>query len=211
MYRCNDGFRPSAEFLSTCANTALWDPPPQDHNCTFVEGMTCLVTFMHVFMTHTCTATVDLVLLLRNVSRPDIECPGDVILFRCSVQSNSETVQLSWLVTFPGQETITISYNNESNTNTLEYYPVNITARLTQYTSDQSAESELQLTVLQNVTMSGTILECMSEDLASRNVTVSVNTSGNEYKDELTCHLTLYYSSSYSLWIQYHWRSLHYH
>ena len=128
--------------------------------------------------THQNTAIVDLTLLSRNVSRPDIECPGDIILFRCSVQSNSETVQLRWLVTFPGEDTITISYNNESNLNTLEHHSMNITARLTQYTSDQSVESELQLTVLQNLSMNGTILVCMSEELASRNVTVTINTSG---------------------------------
>ena len=179
MYRCNDGFRPSADFPSTCESTALWDPPPQDHNCTFVEGMTCLASFILPFKTHTCTATVDLVLLSRNVSRPDIECPGDIILFRCSVQSNSETVQLRWLITFPGQDTITIPYINESNLNTLEHHSMNITARLTQYTSDQSVESELLLTVLPNVSMNGTILVCMTEDLASRNVTVSFNTSGS--------------------------------
>ena len=39
MYRCNDGFRPSADFPSTCTNTAMWYPPPQDHNCTYVEGI----------------------------------------------------------------------------------------------------------------------------------------------------------------------------
>ena len=94
------------------------------------------------------------------------------------MQSNSETVQLRWLVTFPEQDTITISYSNESNLNSLEYYSLNITARLTQYTSDQSAESELQFTVLQNISMNETILVCMSENLASRNVTVSINTSG---------------------------------
>ena len=37
-YRCNDGFRPSATFTSTCESSALWTPPPQNHNCTFVEG-----------------------------------------------------------------------------------------------------------------------------------------------------------------------------
>ncbi len=37
-YMCDDGFRPSANFTSTCESTALWTPPPEDHNCTFVTG-----------------------------------------------------------------------------------------------------------------------------------------------------------------------------
>ena len=37
-YRCDDGFRPSATFRSTCTSTAMWDPLPQSLNCTFVRG-----------------------------------------------------------------------------------------------------------------------------------------------------------------------------
>ena len=50
MYRCNDGFRPSADFPSTCESTALWDPPPQDHNCTFVEGTYDLTSNFHGYI-----------------------------------------------------------------------------------------------------------------------------------------------------------------
>ena len=39
-YRCDDGFRPSANFTSICDNTTLWIPPPQSHICTFIVGMT---------------------------------------------------------------------------------------------------------------------------------------------------------------------------
>ncbi len=37
-YRCDDGFRPSVNFTSTCENTTRWTPDPKDHNCTFVTG-----------------------------------------------------------------------------------------------------------------------------------------------------------------------------
>ena len=37
-YRCDDGFRPSADFTSTCESDGRWTPQPQDHNCTFVRG-----------------------------------------------------------------------------------------------------------------------------------------------------------------------------
>ena len=122
---------------------------------------------------------VTLTALPPNVSRQDIHCPGDTFPYRCSVQSNSETVQMTWLITFPGQDTIyMIVYTNDSDRNVVEFRPMNITARLTQYEIDKNVESELTLTVLQNVSMNGTILECRSEDLASENETVYVNTAG---------------------------------
>ena len=114
----------------------------------------------------------------RNVSREDIECPGDTISYRCSVQSNSETVQLSWMVTFPGQEAITMSYIDNSYLNSVVLLDVNVSTTLTQYIMDEFIESEIVLTVLQNISMNGTLLECRSEDLASKNLTVFVNTSG---------------------------------
>ena len=124
-------------------------------------------------------AMVTITALQRNVSRQDIECPGDTIPYRCSVQSNSETVQLNWMVTFPGQDTIImVLYTNDSSRNAVTFLPMNLTARLTQYEVDQNVESELVLTVLQTVPMNGTILECRSEDLASENETVYVNTEG---------------------------------
>lgn len=42
-YRCDDGFRPSAIFPSTCQSTAMWDPPPQDHYCMHVEGTVVII------------------------------------------------------------------------------------------------------------------------------------------------------------------------
>ena len=87
-------------------------------------------------------------------------------------------VQLRWLVTFPGQDIITIHYTNDSDWNAMSYLDMNITTTLTQYRSDEFVESEIVLTVLQGVPMNGTVLECRSEDLASANEVVYVNTSG---------------------------------
>ena len=119
--------------------------------------------------------------LPRNVSRSDIECPGDTISYRCTVQSNSEMVQLSWMVTFPGEETITMLYTNDSEWNVVVYFDMHFTTVLTEYTIDELIVSELELTVLQNVSMNGTVLECTSEDLGSENDTVYVNTSGKYF------------------------------
>ena len=112
--------------------------------------------------------------LPRVISRLGIECPGDTIPYRCSVQSNSENVQLEWIVTFPGQDAIMISYANDSERNTVEYFPMNISA--IQYRTDERVDSEIVLTVQRNVTM--IMLECRSEGLASQTETVYVNTSG---------------------------------
>ena len=37
-YGCDDGFRPSATFFSTCNADALWIRSPQTLKCTFVKG-----------------------------------------------------------------------------------------------------------------------------------------------------------------------------
>ena len=59
----------------------------------------------------------------------------------------------------------------------MDYFPNNITTILTQYRSDESIVSEIVLTVLQNVSMNGTLLECKSEDLASESNVIYVNIS----------------------------------
>ena len=70
-------------------------------------------------------------------------------------------------------------YTGDSDQNTVNDLGMNITSILTQYTMKESIESEITLTVLQNVSMNGTLLECKSEDLAVSNQTVYVNSSGN--------------------------------
>ena len=122
-----------------------------------------------------------LTLLSRNNSREEIECPGDTISYVCSVQSNSETVQLKWLVTFPGLDTITFLHVNASDEGMVEYLNMNISSTLIEYRSDEFIESEIVLTVLQNISMNGTILECQSEHLANQSVIVNVNTAGQHH------------------------------
>ena len=57
-----------------------------------------------------------------------------------------------------------------------------VTVRLIEFNSDLGrVVSTIELTVLQDVLVDGAVLECRSEDLASQNVTVFVNTSGDFY------------------------------
>ena len=43
-YKCNEGYRPSAEMNGTCTMDAMWDPAPERHNCTFIIGMPLCLT-----------------------------------------------------------------------------------------------------------------------------------------------------------------------
>lgn len=123
-------------------------------------------------------ASVSITPLTRNVSRLDIECPGDTIPFRCSILSNSETIQLTWHITFPDKMPITITYDNTSIPNTVDILETNVTAILASYVKDEFVESIITLMVLNSVAMNQTEIKCSSEDLDSTAIEVYVNTSG---------------------------------
>ena len=74
--------------------------------------------------------------------------------------------------------TIMKLYNNSSDQNTSDILDMNITTTLNQFRSDDFVESEIVLTVLQNVSMNGTIIECQSEELASKIDSVIVDSAG---------------------------------
>lgn len=105
----------------------------------------------------------------------DIECPGDSISYRCSIQSNSEYIELTWQILFPNGNSVNITYNSTSTTNQLESLGhSNITTVLSNYIPGVYAESILTLTV----DMNGTEIECSSSELDSFSVKVYFNTSG---------------------------------
>ncbi len=112
------------------------------------------------------------------VSRSDIECPGDIIPYVCSVQSNSENIMLTWLITFPGRDLIRKLYTNFSDAERLHVLDMNVTTVVTNNEKGDFIESVVKITVLPNVSMNGTLVECRSEDLDSEIATVYVNTTG---------------------------------
>ena len=119
--------------------------------------------------------------LERNVSRLDIECPGDTISYICSVMSNSERVQLTWRVTLPGGMTANIIYDNTSIINTMVDIGINsIATTLISYTRNENIESTIVFTVLADVDLNVTMLECISEDLGSDSDTIFVDFAGAE-------------------------------
>ena len=137
---------------------------------------------MATFFLCLCTASVNLVLLERDTSRSDIDCPGDTLSYRCSVVSNSETVQLTWRVTLPGMMPVNITYDNTSIPNTVDTaFGNNITTTLTNFTADLYIESTNVFTVLRDVTMNGTEIACISAHLDDNSTTVFVNISGAKF------------------------------
>ena len=96
--------------------------------------------------------------------------------------SNSEMVQLTWNVTVPGGMTTNITYDNNSILNTVDDIGINdnIVTTLTNYTSDEYIESTIVFTVLADVDLNVTLLECISEDLDSNSDTIFVKTAGAE-------------------------------
>ena len=86
--------------------------------------------------------------------------------------SNSETVQLTWRVTLPGMMPVNITY--DANEMMITDLGLNITTVLTGFVADEYIESIIILTVLSDIELSGTKLECISEDLDSQNTTLIV-------------------------------------
>ena len=110
--------------------------------------------------------------------RPEIDCPGDTITYNCSILSNTETIHLIWRVTFPGLSPVNITYDSSSTLYNTDNLPMNLSAILTKYRNEECIESLIVLTVLRNVTMNNTKVECIIADLDYETTIVFVNTSG---------------------------------
>ena len=116
--------------------------------------------------------------LNRVVSRPNIECPGDMILFNCSIHSNSETIHLIWRVILTGQTPIDIAYYNEtSDFGSVPSLNGYFTSSLTRYTSDEYIESTLVITVQPDASSYQFLLQCLIESLGNDSIDVLINSS----------------------------------
>ena len=142
---------------------------------------------MLFFSTLTVTIRFDIVIIIalviitelqRITSKENIECPGDSIPYNCSIHSNSETIHLIWRVTLPGQMPFNITYGHYTNLNSVDSLNYFITTTLTQYISDEYIESTLNMTVVADIPINQTQLECFIGDLGNNSVYVSVNISG---------------------------------
>ena len=121
-------------------------------------------------------AIVEIIPLNRSVARNDIECPGDIIPYNCSIQSNSEAVDLTWHVTLPGEASISITYpNDRSNRTNLNSY---ISSSLEGLRSDEYIHSTLRITVHPDISTDQIMLQCSIADLGNDTAIVHISISG---------------------------------
>ncbi len=123
------------------------------------------------------SASVTLYLLEQNTTRTGIDCPGDTLLYICSVLPNTERVDLIWSITLPGQMPIRITYDNTSILNNVDNLDARITTTLTDYRDDY-IESVLALAVVTDITLNGSRVDCSITNMNSDSDIVLVSTSG---------------------------------
>jgi hypothetical protein len=104
--------------------------------------------------------------------RPFIDCPGDTIIYNCSIESNSENVHLRWKITFLGESPVEIMFDSSSTEN-MVVNDSQISAILIRYTSEKYIESAIFFTP----EMRSVIINCGS-DVSSVEESVLYNTSG---------------------------------
>ena len=149
---------------------------------------------------------MDLTLHERITQRSDIDCPGDTISYNCSVESNSETVELTWIITLPNEfAPINITYNSTSLLNQRDQLDIYVNSTLTEYTHDQYIETLITFTLFEDVDINGTELQCRSSDLDSVIVEVFANITGNFFFKLAFKYFSNYLNSaSFSQWISHH-------
>ena len=111
----------------------------------------------------------------RNTSGHEIDCPGDTLSYNCSIQSNSEMLNLTWKVITPGQRSVNITYDASSElgqVTTLNDFTV---TSLTEYTVDESISSILEITV--DLSAKTITLQCFTPLLQST-LALAINSSG---------------------------------
>jgi hypothetical protein len=59
-----------------------------------------------------------------QVLRDDINCPGDILMYNCSITSNSENLFLAWEYIVPGAAPVRVIYSSENTSD------INVTTTL---------------------------------------------------------------------------------
>ena len=149
-------------------------------------------------------ATVNLDILERNITRPNIDCPGDTLSYNCSVVMNTDRVDLTWIITLPGQIPISITYDNTSVLDDLDYLDESVITTLTEYRSDEYIESIATIIVMSNITLNQSKIECTISNQKIESIIAFVNTSGTNLHIIFTDVLRSIFlnSSSGTYWLQ---------
>ena len=200
-FLCNEEYVPSTVINSRCFFGGFWIPDPVEHNCTLVIGklsdwygiskhainyvLAILCTCHKISLTNlvvipSTTAIVELNLVQEEKMFPFFDCPNDILVYNCSVYSNTEDLHVSWQVYLQDGRILFYTHNSSSFMD-VTYLDSNIISTLTYYDESGYLESKLQLSLLKGVMLNGTVIECGIYDLNIAEVTVFTNTSGMEH------------------------------
>lgn len=138
----------------------------------------------------------------------DIECPGDVLTYNCSIRSNSENLHLIWRVTLPGDILIHTMYNMTSalqDRNTLSTF---ISTSLESYTDDKYIESLLFYTIqASDPSLQTATLECFITGLGNASVDIISSAAGLLHVEHGIVDLHIFnFSTPHTCWFQLHSR-----
>ena len=132
----------------------------------------------HAFISNFFPAMVTLEFLEDVMMFEEIDCPGDTISYNCSIQSNTETLHLSWTVLFPNMDPIEITHYSDSSFDDEEYQLSDVIINTTLVDVREGyIESAITLLVT-NSSMNGSILECSISDLDSDEIVITIISSG---------------------------------
>ena len=108
-------------------------------------------------------------------------CPGENIMYKCSIQSTYDNLHLTWKVIFPGITSFNFVYNQTSIPDIMNNLTMNIITTLTKFIPGEHIESIMVLTVLRNTTLNNTILECIFESFVNDTATIVLNMTPGMY------------------------------
>ena len=110
--------------------------------------------------------------------REIIDCPSDVISYKCEIRSNHEEIHLIWKITSPEFQPMMIQYNSTSNhQSVIDDLGMGITSVLTHYINEEYIES--LLVIRNNIASVKEIhLECLITDLSTAEKTVLFRAAG---------------------------------
>ena len=121
------------------------------------------------------TDSAEITPLPRQTASSILECPGDIIPYRCEISSFGTNVpQLSWRVTIPGSQPLTANFN-ANNRDEVIHLSDHVTASVTANSSG-SIHSELQLSVFLGIPTHQTMVECFNDN-ANANMLVLINSA----------------------------------
>lgn len=103
----------------------------------------------------------------NNMNTP-ILCPRAILQYNCSFYTAVDSLTITWYITFPGRQTVTVSYDQDSTVNIVQTFS-GIESRLSRYFENEYVESVISLEVLTNLNV-----QCVVNDFPAVDANSSV-------------------------------------